>query len=83
MPSVWKPAARLSQMQEAKRYHEWRNLPRDSKRAAILWSGLVPKETKIAMNELTDVGKRPPSQPKLLKDSERKYLSPLGGQAKR
>jgi hypothetical protein len=81
--SYWNPAARLAQMQEAKRLHEWKNRSPDEKRAAILWSGLVPKETRQAMASLTEVGKKPPGQQRLLNDSERGAVSPLGGTAAR
>jgi hypothetical protein len=75
--------SQLLQMQQAKRYHDWKGMTRDSKRAAILWPGNTSKETRVAMAELTDVGKRPPRASPLLSDQQRSYVSQLGGQAKR
>ena len=83
MASYWKPAAQLVHRQQVSRYYEWRGMTRDSRRAAILWSGLVPKETRQAMAELTDVGKAAPKAAPLLSDATRGATSPLGGQAKR
>jgi hypothetical protein len=82
---AWKPSAQsqLLHMKQAKRYHDWKGMTQDSKRAAILWSGLVPKETRVAMAELTEAGKRSPRASPLLSDQKRSFVSPLGGQAKR
>jgi len=79
----WNPVGRLNAMRMAERYHEFKNLPKQSRQASILYPSLVPKETRQAMAELTDVGKRPPGATPLLKDSERKWVSQLGGVAKR
>jgi hypothetical protein len=83
MASYWKPAAQLNQMREAQRYHEFKNLPKQSRQASILYPSLVPKETRQAMSELTEAGKKPPQPERLLKDSERGATSPLDGRAKR
>jgi hypothetical protein len=79
----WNPVGRLNAMRMAQRYHEFKNLPKQSKQASILYPSLVPKETRQAMAELTDVGKRPPVATPLLSDATRGPTSPLGGQAKR
>jgi hypothetical protein len=83
MPNRWKPAAQPNQMREAQRYHDWKNLPKQSKQSAILYPSLVPKETQVAMNELTEAGKRSPRASPLLSDQQRSYVSQLGGQAVR
>jgi len=83
MASYWKPAAQLNQMHQAKRYHDFRNLPKQSRQASILYPSLVPKETRQAMAELTEAGKRPPRASPLLSHATRGATSPLDGRAKR
>ena len=83
MPNLWKPAAQLNQMREAQRYHEWKNLPRDSQRASILWPALSGRETQQTMAALTGQGKRAPRASPLLSDATRGATSPLDGRAKR
>jgi hypothetical protein len=48
-----------------------------------LYPGLVPKERRIAMAELTEQGKQPPRPQGRLSDQQRSFVSPLGGQAVR
>ena len=83
MPNYWKPAAQLNQMQAAQRYHDFRNLPKQSRQASILYPSLVPKETRQAMAELTEAGKKSPKASPLLSDATRGATSPLDGRAKR
>ena len=82
---AWRPSAQsqLLHMKKAERYHEFKNLPKQSKQASILYPGLVSKERRIAMAELTDVGKRAPRAAPLLSDEQRSFVSQLGGQAVR
>jgi hypothetical protein len=82
---AWKPTAQsqLLHMKKAERYHEFKNLPKQSRQASILYPSHVPKERRVAMAELTQEGKRPPRPQGRLSDATRGATSPLGGQAVR
>ena len=82
MARYWN-SARIAHSQEAQRYHEFKNLPKQSKQASILYPHLSEPNIQRAMREISaGEGRRAPGH-RLLKDAERGYVSKLGGQAKR
>ena len=73
----------LRQTVQRQNEQDWRDLPRFSKLARTLYPGLVDASTRQAQAALSaNEGKRPPQIGKLLKDSERGCVSPLGNLAK-
>jgi hypothetical protein len=69
--------------QNNQRQQDWRNLPRDSKLARVLYPALADDDTRKAQASFSaSEGKRPPQGAKLLSDRTRGCVSPLGNVAK-
>ena len=84
MATYWNPAARLAHQKEMLKYEEWRRLPKHSKQAAILFPHLSEPNIQRAMREISaGLGRRPPSQQTLPRNTEARWVSKLGGVAKR
>jgi hypothetical protein len=64
--------------------YEWDKLTRASKLASVAWPHLTSEAIRKDMTAIASgEGKKAPAPSPLLKDSERQFVSPLGGQAKR
>ena len=80
----WTAAQRLAHQKEMQKYQEWRSLPRQSRQAAILYPHLAEPNIQAAMREISaGLGRRPPTQQTLPIDTVPKWVSKLGGVARR
>jgi hypothetical protein len=84
MANYWNAAARLAHQKEMQRLYDWRKLPKASRQAAILYPHLAEPSIQVAMREISaGEGRRAPGQQTLPMDTTPKWVSQLGGVAKR
>jgi hypothetical protein len=81
---AWNPTGRLAHQKGMQTLYEWRNLPKASRQAAILYPHLADPNVQVAMREISaGLGRRAPAQQTLPRDTTATWVSKLGGLAKR